>query len=134
MIGALTRLLGRGSTPYATELLPAELRQLLAGASFAPEHLPTLAHLPAEKPAKSGKAKGGKRPARVANVPPSTGKPLSRGSLVVEALVMASGPLTVSELAERMGCCRGESSKRIKLAGNRVRKEKRGRNVYVSLA
>jgi len=52
---------------------------------------------------------------------------------LVRALMTAGRALSVTELAERMGCSVGEASKRVKVAGNLVRCNRDGRRKLVRL-
>jgi hypothetical protein len=53
---------------------------------------------------------------------------------IIGAIRAAGGEATVSELATLMGVSRGEASKRWREAGNRVRAQRHGRELRVSLA
>lgn len=62
----------------------------------------------------------------------------SRGNDAIYAALMGARKfrvteLSVSELAERMGCCVGEASKRVKAAGALVQTRKDGRRKMVGL-
>ena len=58
---------------------------------------------------------------------------VARSEIVVMTLISAGGPLCVSDLAARMGCSVGEASRRITMAGKKVKKRKSRRHVFISL-
>jgi hypothetical protein len=68
-----------------------------------------------------------------AGTQPTHSPELSRVEKLIMALVSAEGPVCISELARRMGCSAAEASRRIKLAGPKVRRKKKGKFVYISL-
>ena len=52
---------------------------------------------------------------------------------VLAALILAGEPVNNRTLAALMDCSPGESSKRLTLVGQRVRKQRVGREVFISL-
>ncbi len=56
-----------------------------------------------------------------------------RDQLVVVALIRF-GSMNMGELARAMGCSGGEATRRVKLAGKKVKRRKQGRCVFISLA
>lgn len=56
-----------------------------------------------------------------------------RDQQVLVALIRF-GSMNMGELARAMGCSGGEATRRVALAGKKVRRRKSGRNVFVSLA
>jgi len=59
---------------------------------------------------------------------------VERHEIVVVTPIGAGRALCMGELAKAMGCSPGEASRRVALAGKKVKKRKSGRHVFVSLA
>jgi hypothetical protein len=111
---------------FITSLWPGAQR---APASMPPDLVPAdPADFP--KPLPTSSTEG----VRQVSTPKRKSSPLSVGdAALVRALMDAHCALTVTQLAEAMGCSVSESSKRVKAAGRLVRCKRDGRSKLVRL-
>lgn len=122
---ALAGLLGRKSSRLI-EVSPQLLSSLSAGNCGVPE-------VPAERPKVNTAHHANQGSCGLGLVNERTPPELSRVEKLVMALVSVGEPICISALAKKMNCSPAEASRRIKLAGPKVKRKKRGKYVFVSL-
>jgi hypothetical protein len=59
---------------------------------------------------------------------------VAREMAVFRALLAAPGPLTMGQLAAAMGCSGGEATRRVQMSAAKLKRQKVGRCVYISLS
>jgi hypothetical protein len=108
------------------------------GCSSGKHHRPANSGTPASSPAPGG---GKRRRRRLPELPaPASQHPtasnvvrLDNRKAILNVLEAAGRPLSVSELARRMGVCRGEASRRWREAGDLVEATRQGKFVMIAL-